>query len=85
MSNQSREHAIHRIRARQQFYLHLAFTLALSVYFVALWARSDGSDFWPIWPVLGGGIGLAAHASHVFGWRPLISEARIQREIDRGI
>lgn len=29
------------------------------------------------------GIGLVAHAYHVFGWEKPVSEERIQREIDR--
>ena len=85
MSTQSRQHAIHRIRARRHFAIHLVFYLALSAYFVAEWAQSKGSDFWPVWPLLGGGIGLAAHASHLFDWQLPITEERIQREINRSI
>lgn len=83
MSSQSRQHAIHRIKARRHFAIYLVFYLALSTYFVAEWAGSEGSDFWPVWPLLGGGIGLAAQASHLFGWQLPITEERIQREIDR--
>lgn len=85
MNSQVRQHAINRIRARQQFYVHLVFFLAMGVYLVAVWARSGAPFFWPIWALLGWGIGLAAHASHVFGWQRQISEERIQREIDRSI
>ena len=85
MNEQLRNQAIHRIRARQQFYVHLAFFLALNVYLVFVWARSGAPFFWPIWAMFGWGIGLVAHASHVFGWQRPISEERIQREIDRSI
>ncbi|MGB7860660.1 MAG: 2TM domain-containing protein [Acidimicrobiia bacterium] len=85
MNSELREHAIHRIRARQQFYVHLVFFLAMGAYLVAVWARSDAPYFWPIWALLGWGIGLVAHASHVFGWQKPISEERIQREINRSI
>lgn len=85
MSGQSRQHAIHRIRARRHFAIHLVFYLALTTYFVAEWARSDTSDFWPVWPLLGGAIGLTAHASNLFGWQLPITEERIQREINRSI
>ena len=83
MSDQSRQHAIHRIRARRYFALYVLFYLALTTYFVADWARSDNADFWPVWPILGGGIGLIAQASHLFGWQLPIAEERIQREINR--
>ena len=85
MNEQLRNHAIHRIRARQQFYLHLVFFLAMNVYLVFVWARSGAPFFWPIWAMFGWGIGLVGHASHVFGWQRPISEERIQREISRSI
>lgn len=85
MDDQIRRQAIHRIRARQQFYVHLVFFLAMNVYLVAVWARSGAPYFWPIWALFGWGIGIAAHASHVFGWQRPISEDRIQREINRSI
>lgn len=85
MSNHARDHAIHRIRARRHFTIYLVFYLALTGYLVSLWARSGATDFWPIWPLLGGGIGLAAQASHLFGWRLPITEERIRREINRSI
>lgn len=83
MSNQSRKHAIQRIRARRYFAIYLVFYLALATYLVAEWARSEAPYFWPVWPLLGGGIGLAAQASHLFGWQLPITEQRIQRELNR--
>lgn len=83
MNSPTREQAIERIRARQQFYIHLAFYLAMCGYFVVLWARSDAPTFWPIWAMAGWGIGVISHGSHVFGWQRPISEERIQREINR--
>lgn len=83
MTAQLRQDAIHRIRARQHFYVHLVFFLAMGTFFVALWARSGAPMFWPIWPLLGWGVGLVSHASHVYRWARPISEERIQREIDR--
>lgn len=83
VNSQQRRNAIQRIQARQNFYVHLAFSLALGTFFVATWAQSGDPNFWPIWPLLGGGLGLAAHASHVFGWERRIGEERIQREINR--
>ncbi len=85
MNAKVRQQAIYRIRSRQQFYAHLAFFLVMSAYLIVLWDRSDAPDFWPVWPLLGWGIGLVAHGSHVFGWRKPISEKRIQREINRSI
>ena len=80
-----RQQAIERIRARKQLYIHLAFFVAMNSYLVIVWARSDAPYFWPIWAMMGWGIGLASHASHVLGWQRPISEDRIQREINRSI
>lgn len=83
MTDQMRHQAIRRIRERQQFYVHFAFFLAMNAYLVFAWARSGAPFFWPIWALLGWGIGIFGHASHVFGWQRPISEERIQRELDR--
>lgn len=85
MSSPSRQSAIHRIKARRQFTVHLVLYLAMAAYFVTLWARSGAHDFWFVWPLLGWGIGLFAHASNLFGWQMPITEERIQREINRSI
>jgi hypothetical protein len=55
----------------------------MSVYFVFIWAQTAADLFWPIWAMLGWGIGLGAHAVNVLGWSMPISEDRIQREIER--
>jgi hypothetical protein len=34
---------------------------------IAIWAASGFGYFWPIWPLMGWGIGMAKHA----GWRAL--------------
>lgn len=81
----TRQQAIHRIRARRFFAVYVVFYVALAAYFVAEWAGSDSPDFWPVWPLLGGAIGLFAQGSHLFGWQLPIAEETIQRELDRSL
>jgi hypothetical protein len=64
--------------------MHLASFVVGSVVFVLIWLTTGSGYFWPIWPILGWGIGLVAHALVVFGGYRPISEEQIQREIDRG-
>lgn len=42
--------------------LHLAFYLVVNVFLVAIWAAAGGGYFWPIWALIGWGLGLAVHA-----------------------
>ena len=57
--------------------------LAVNATLVAIWAiTSDGGLFWPIFPILGWGIGLAANAWDVYGRKP-ITEDEIRQEQER--
>jgi len=47
---------------------------------VAIWAVTGRGLFWPIFPMLGWGIGLGLHAWAVYGSHPP-TEEEIQREI----
>jgi uncharacterized protein DUF1707/2TM domain-containing protein len=40
---------------------HAASYVAVSVLLVAVWAATGADYFWPIWPMLGWGIGLMSH------------------------
>lgn len=52
--------------ARRGVRVHLAAYLAMTVVVLTVWAAvaatTGATYFWPIWPILGAGIGLASHA-----------------------
>jgi adenylate cyclase len=85
--------AIKRIQAKRGFKVHATVYVAVNLFLVAIWALTgpgsanhgdgSGSDFWPIWPILGWGVGLGAHYLTVFHRRP-ISADEIRREIEKG-
>jgi class 3 adenylate cyclase len=52
---------------RQSFKNHLTVYLLVNVLLIAVWAASGGGYFWPIWPILGWGIGLAVHGAPLIG------------------
>lgn len=81
-SNDQREAAIRRLRARQEFRTHLGVFLLVNTMLVIIWAATGAGYFWPIWPIAGWAIGLASHAFTVFFNRPL-TEDQIQAEINR--
>ena len=80
-----RSQAVHRLHKRREFHTHLTAYLLVNSLLVGIWlvvALTTGAWFpWPVFPLLGWGIGLAFHARAVYG--PSISEADIQREIER--
>jgi class 3 adenylate cyclase len=52
---------------RKSFKLHLTIYLLVNVLLIGIWAASRGGYFWPVWSILGWGIGVAAH------WAPLVA------------
>lgn len=72
--------AIERLKNKRVFRSHLVVYLAVNTMLVVIWAVSGAGYFWPIWPILGWGIGLALNAWTVFGQRP-ITEDDIRKEM----
>jgi class 3 adenylate cyclase len=50
----------------QSFKIHLTFYVLVNVFLIGIWAASGGGYFWPVWSLLGWGIGVAAHGAVVF-------------------
>jgi hypothetical protein len=56
-----------RVKAKKDFYSHLATYLTMAVFFFLLNALTAPGRWWFYWPMLGWGIGLASHYLSVFG------------------
>ena len=77
----SREQAIKRLKKRRDFYGHLLVYALVNGFLVVIWAVTDPHGFfWPIFPMLGWGIGVALNAWDVYR-SDTFSEDQIQREI----
>lgn len=81
MTEQDRQWAIGRIRAKRGFWIHFSVYLAVNALLVVIWAATGTGYFWAIWPILGWGIGIIAHGASVFFGPREISEERIDREL----
>lgn len=81
MTDDQRQWAINRVRAKRAFWLHLAIYILVNTFLVFIWAFTSGGNFWPVWPMLGWGIGVLAHAVSVFVAPMEVSEERIDREL----
>lgn len=79
----AREAALKRLKDKQDFKSHVAIYLIVNALLVVIWAVSGQGYFWPIWPILGWGIGLALNAWTAYFQKP-ISEDDIRREMERG-
>jgi hypothetical protein len=51
-----------RAREREDFRHHLSVFLAVNAGLIVIWALTGMGYFWPVWPMLGWGIGVLAHA-----------------------
>lgn len=76
-----RARAVARLEKKRDFRVHLRVYCLVNLLLVGIWAFTGG-PFWPIFPILGWGIGLVAHAWDVY-WRRPIGEAEIRRETER--
>jgi adenylate cyclase len=75
--------AIERIRAKRGFGVHAKVYVAVNLLLIAVWALTGRGNFWPIWPLLGWGVGLGINYWAVFLRRP-ISDDDIRREMEKG-
>ena len=77
-----REQALSSLKKKRDFRSHVFIYVAVNTVLVVIWAITSAGFFWPIFPILGWGIGVAANAWDVYGRKP-ITEEEIAREADR--
>jgi hypothetical protein len=76
----ARAAAIKRIKEKRDFYTHLFTYVVVNAVLITIWAFTGAAFFWPIFPLLGWGIGIVFHALDVY--RTPISEEQIEREME---
>lgn len=77
-----RELAVRRLEQREEFRNHLLAYLLVNGMLTVIWFLTSGTGlFWPIFPILGWGIGLMFHGLDAY--RRPYTEDRIEREISR--
>jgi fatty acid desaturase len=81
-----REEARRRLKAKNDFKIFFAVAIVVILICLAVWYLTSGfgSYFWPIWPILGLGIGLVFAGLDAYGiTRKYITEADIDNEVRR--
>jgi hypothetical protein len=80
-NDELRKLALQRLKKRHDFYGHLLVYTLVNTFIVVIWALTDGHGFfWPIFPIVGWGIGVIMNAWDVFGSNGY-DEEKIQREM----
>jgi hypothetical protein len=75
-----RKEARERLEKKRDFKTHLFIYLLVNAVLIGIWAvATPDALFWPIFPILGWGVGVAANAWDVFVRKP-ITDAEIERE-----
>ncbi len=80
------ETAKQRAVAKLAFYIHAIVFLIVNVILIAINLTMTPQNIWFIWPLLGWGIGLAAHAGTLYfprKWGHKFMHRMIQRELDK--
>jgi hypothetical protein len=78
----SRELAIKRLKKQRDFYGHLLVYALVNGSLIAIWAVTNlHGFFWPIFPILGWGVGVVLNAWDVYR-NDTFTEEQIQREIE---
>jgi len=81
---QARELAIQRLKIKQDFKGLVGSSILAIIVTTIIWAMGGGGDYWPKWVVLGVGIALVVQGWKAYGPSNRISEADVQREMERG-
>ena len=77
-----REQAIRQWRKRRDFRIHLTLFVMVNTFLVIIWAMSGVGFFWPIFLIVGWGIGVVANAYDAYS-SDVPTENEIQRQMDR--
>jgi hypothetical protein len=78
-----RTQARKRLEKKSDFAAHCVSYVVVNLMLVGVWALTGQGYFWPVWVMLGWGVGLVLHAWDTYFRRP-ITEAEIDRELGRG-
>jgi len=76
-----RTRAIQRLKKKHDFHAHLLVYGMVNAFLVAIWAVTGAGFFWPVFPIVGWGIGVVMNAWDVYRSEEP-NEDQIRREMD---
>jgi hypothetical protein len=78
-----RKQAVSSIKRKRAFKQTLVAYVLVNAFLIGIWAVTGAGFFWPVFPLLGWGIGLGFQAWGAYGHRHDVSEDQVAREMDR--
>jgi class 3 adenylate cyclase len=63
--------------------IHLTVFIVVNVMLIGIWAASGGGYFWPVWSILGWGIGVGCHAAPLLARRGTPSRRATEPALER--
>jgi hypothetical protein len=81
-SGELRERAIKRLKKQRDFKAHVLVYVLVNASLVVIWAMAGAGFFWPVFPIVGWGIGVVMNAWDAYGSEEF-DEDRIRREMER--
>ena len=79
-SRDMRERAVERLKKKRDFKADLLAYVLVNASLVGIWAATNTAFFWPVFPIMGWGIGLFFHSWDTYG-QQVPTEKKISREI----
>ncbi|HLW16471.1 MAG TPA: 2TM domain-containing protein [Actinomycetota bacterium] len=76
-----RSRALAALKKKHDFRSHVVAYVVINAMVIGIWAVTGAGFFWPVFPILGWGVGVILNGWDVYSKQP--SEQQVQREIDR--
>jgi 2TM domain len=77
-----RERAVKRLKKKSDFRIHLLIYVMVNAFLVVTWVMTGSGFFWPIFPIVGWGIGVVANAWDAYR-TDVPTESQITEEMKR--
>jgi hypothetical protein len=77
-----RERAVSRLKKKRDFRIHLLIYIMVNALLVSVWAMTGSGFFWPLFIIMGWGIGIVANAWDAYG-RDVPTESQILHEMEK--
>jgi transcriptional regulator with XRE-family HTH domain len=75
--------ALAEVRKLKGFYIHLAQYLVIISILCIINLSTQTENLWFVWPALGWGLGILAHAAGVFRWFPFFGADWERRQVEK--